>query len=108
MLGKLAGSPLWVVADKAYASEMGRALMWGIGAWPAIPAKRDEAAVRWPAWVHKRAPPRSCHGSAQDLVSVLLAMRESPAQDVLTFLRSAMLADLVGTAALTSSCRSAC
>ena len=54
LLGKLAGSPLWVAADKGYASEMGRALMWGIGAWPAIPAKRGEAAVRWPAWVHKR------------------------------------------------------
>ena len=53
-MGELVGSPLWVAADKGYALGVGvGVLMWDIGAWPAILAKRSEAAVRWPAWIHK-------------------------------------------------------
>ena len=53
LLARLAGNPLWVAADKGYASGAVRALVWDIGARPAIPAKRGEAGVRCPDWIYK-------------------------------------------------------
>ena len=53
LLAKLPGNPLWVVADKGYASNAVRSQVWSIGARPAIPAKRGEAGVRCPDWIYK-------------------------------------------------------
>lgn len=44
--------PLWVVGDRGLSSESLRARIWDIGAKPAIPAKRSEAAVRCPEWIY--------------------------------------------------------
>ena len=44
--------PAWIVADHGYASHAFRDLIWGLGARPAIPAKRNEAPVACPAWIY--------------------------------------------------------
>jgi transposase len=44
--------PAWIVADRGYASHAFRDLVWGLGARPAIPSKRDEAPVACPPWIY--------------------------------------------------------
>ena len=44
--------PLWVVGDRGYSSDAFRDLVWGKGARPAIPAKRNEAPVACPGWAY--------------------------------------------------------
>ena len=46
-------APLWIVADRGYASHAFRELIWNLGARPAIPAKRNEAAVACPSWIYQ-------------------------------------------------------
>jgi hypothetical protein len=41
LLAFLAVIPLWIVADRGYASHAFRELIWTLGARPAIPAKRN-------------------------------------------------------------------
>ena len=45
--------PAWIVADRGYASHAFRKLIWSLGARPAIPAKRNEAAVACPSWIYQ-------------------------------------------------------
>ncbi len=52
LLDCLPGVPGWVVADRGYASHAFRAHVWGRGARPAIPAKRNEAPVACPDWAY--------------------------------------------------------
>ena len=42
--------PAWIVADRGYASQAFRDLIWQLGARPAIPAKRNEAPVACQPW----------------------------------------------------------
>src|SRR3954451_24503341 len=44
--------PAWIVADRGYASQAFRDLIWSLGARPAIPAKRNEAPVAGPPWIY--------------------------------------------------------
>lgn len=53
MLAALPDAPLWVVADKGYSSDAVRGQVWDMGARPAIPTKRHEAAVRCPDWIYR-------------------------------------------------------
>lgn len=53
MLDDLPAIPLWVVADKGYASDAFRERIWGMGARPAIPAKRRDAPVACPRWAYR-------------------------------------------------------
>ena len=46
------GVPRWVVADRGCASHAFRDHVWGMGARPAIPPKRNEAAVACPDWAY--------------------------------------------------------
>ena len=52
LLSMLPDSPLWLVADRGYSSDAIRERVWDMGARPAIPTKRNEAAVRCPAWIY--------------------------------------------------------
>ena len=52
LLARLPRRPLWVVADRGYASHALRERVWGLGARPAVPPKRGEASVACPAWVY--------------------------------------------------------
>lgn len=52
MLQALPDTPLWVVADRGYSSDAIRAQVWDMGARPAIPAKRREAAQRCPDFIY--------------------------------------------------------
>jgi transposase len=52
MLDALPDDPLWVVADKGYSSDAIRRHVWDMGAKPAIPAKRNEAAQRCPDYIY--------------------------------------------------------
>jgi transposase len=52
LLTLLSASPAWIVADRGYASHAFRDLVWGLGARPAIPSKRNEAPVACPAWIY--------------------------------------------------------
>jgi transposase len=52
LLARLPRRPLWVVADRGYASHAFRERVWGLGARPAVPPKRGEAPVACPAWVY--------------------------------------------------------
>ena len=45
--------PAWIVADRGYASHAFRDLIWNLGARPVIPAKRNEADVACPPWIHR-------------------------------------------------------
>ena len=51
LLNRLPGVPRWVVADRGYSSHAFRAPVWAIGGRPAIPPRRNEAAVACPAWI---------------------------------------------------------
>ena len=53
LLSRLPNAPAWVVADKGYSSDAFRAHVWDIGARPAVPAKRNEAAVRCPDFIYR-------------------------------------------------------
>ena len=53
MLDDLPSVPLWVVADKGYASDAFRERIWDMGARPAIPAKRRDAPVACPKWAYR-------------------------------------------------------
>ncbi len=53
LLTVLSVVPLWIVADRGYASHAFRELIWSLGARPAIPAKRNEAAVACPPWIYQ-------------------------------------------------------
>ena len=44
--------PLWVVGDRGYSSHELRERVWARGARPAIPTRRNEAAVACPAWIY--------------------------------------------------------
>ena len=48
LLDRLPGVPRWVVADRGYASHAFRDHVWNTGARPAVPPKRNEAAVACP------------------------------------------------------------
>jgi transposase len=52
LLARLPGRPLWVVADRGYASHAFRDHVWNTGARPAVPPKRNEAAVACPDWAY--------------------------------------------------------
>jgi transposase len=52
LLAQLPGVPRWVVADRGYSSHAFRAHIWHSGARPAIPPKRNEAAVACPDWAY--------------------------------------------------------
>ena len=58
LLSFLTALALWIVADRGYASHAFRTLIWDLGARPAIPAKRNEAAVA--------CPPSDFRGPPQD------------------------------------------
>ena len=44
--------PGWVVGDRGYASDGFRALVWDVGARPAIPPRRTDAPVARPPWIY--------------------------------------------------------
>ncbi len=44
--------PLWIVADRGYASHAFRELIWNLGARPAIPPRRNEASVACRPWIY--------------------------------------------------------
>ena len=48
MLDSLPAIPLWVVADKCYASNAMRERIWDMGTRSAIPAKRRDGSVACP------------------------------------------------------------
>ncbi len=52
LLAELPAAPGWVVADRGFSSDTLRAHVWDLGARPAIPTKRNEAAVRCPDWIY--------------------------------------------------------
>ena len=52
LLNCLTALALWIVADRGYSSHALRMLIWSLGARPAIPAKRNEAAVACPPWIY--------------------------------------------------------
>ena len=52
LLDRLPGVPLWVVADRGYASHAFRQHLRDRGAAPAIPPKRTEPALAWPEWAY--------------------------------------------------------
>ena len=52
LLDRLPRVPLWVVGDRGYSSHELRERVWASGARPAIPTKRNEAAVACPAWIY--------------------------------------------------------
>lgn len=44
--------PKWVVGDRGLASDTFRAMIWAIGARPAIPPKRTDAPVACSEWIY--------------------------------------------------------
>jgi transposase len=52
LLDQLPGVPKWVVADRGYTSHRFREHIWSLGAQPAIPPQRHEAAVACPDWIY--------------------------------------------------------
>lgn len=52
LLAHLPGVPGWVVADRSYSSHAFRQLVWGMGARPAVPSKRNEEAVACPSYIY--------------------------------------------------------
>src|SRR5215210_3841042 len=53
LLAVLSPIPAWIVADRGYPSHAFRDLIWHLGARPAIPAKRTDAPVACPPWIHQ-------------------------------------------------------
>ncbi len=52
LLDHLPRVPLWVVGDRGYSSNAFRDLIWSKGARPAIPTRRNEAAVACPDFIY--------------------------------------------------------
>ena len=52
LLRDLPRPPQWVVADKGYAANSFRELIWNLGSKPAVPTKSNEAPVDCPAWIY--------------------------------------------------------
>jgi transposase len=52
LLDRLPRVPLWVVGDRGYSSNSFRELVWSKGARPAIPTRRNEAAVACPDFIY--------------------------------------------------------
>lgn len=52
LLSFLTALALWIVADRGYASQAFRRLIWDLGSRPAIPTKRNEAPVACPPWIY--------------------------------------------------------
>jgi transposase len=52
LLARLPNRPLWVVADRGYASHAFRDGVRAGGARPAIPAKRSEGPIACPGWAY--------------------------------------------------------
>ena len=52
LLDRLPGVPKWVVGDRGYTSHAFRQHIWGRGARPALPSKRNEAPVACPDWIY--------------------------------------------------------
>ena len=52
LLARLPDVPRWVVADRGYSSHAFREHVGDLGARPAIPPKRNEAAVACPEWIY--------------------------------------------------------
>ena len=52
LLDCLPGVPGWVVGDRGYGSHGFRERIWDSGSRPAIPSKRNEAAVACPEWIY--------------------------------------------------------
>ena len=52
LLDGLPDSPRWVVGDRGLSSDAPRERIWDMGARPAIPTRRNEAAVRCPDWIY--------------------------------------------------------
>ena len=52
LLSFLTALALWIVADRGYSSHALRMLIWSLGSRPAIPTKRNEAAVACPPWIY--------------------------------------------------------
>ena len=44
--------PGWVLADRGYSSQALWSAVWDLGSRPAIPTRRNEAAVRCPDWIY--------------------------------------------------------
>jgi Transposase DDE domain len=52
LLDGLPGMPGWVVGDRGYSSNRFRQRIWDGGSRPAIPTKRNEAAVACPDYIY--------------------------------------------------------
>ena len=52
LLNFLTALALWIVADRGYSLHAVRMLIWSLGSRPAIPARRNEAAVACPSWIY--------------------------------------------------------
>ena len=52
LLARLQGVTKWVAADHGFSSHAFRQHIWDAGARPAIPVKRNEAAVACPDWIY--------------------------------------------------------
>jgi len=52
LLDRLPRVPLWVVGDRGYSSNAFRELIWTHSARPAIPTRRNEAAVACPDFIY--------------------------------------------------------
>ena len=52
LLERLPGVPKWVVGDRGYTGHRFRDHIWSLGARPAIPPQRHEAAVACPEWIY--------------------------------------------------------
>ena len=53
LLSFLTAVALWIVGDRGYSSHAFRMLIRSIGSRPAIPTKRNEAAVACPPWIYQ-------------------------------------------------------
>ena len=77
LLLTLPRAPQWVVADRGYAAHGFRQQIWGLGAKPAVPAKRNEALVACPAWIIQQPQPsRASVGQAQGVARCGHPLRE--------------------------------
>lgn len=52
LLARLPGVPRWVVADRGYSYHAFRDHVWGLGARPAVPPKRNEEQVACPDYTY--------------------------------------------------------
>jgi hypothetical protein len=52
LLGCLPDTPGWIVGDRGFAADAFRDRIWDMGARPAIPPKKIDAAVACPSWIY--------------------------------------------------------